>query len=39
MMLMNGLTITNQQIVYTEPNTAWHVMGTWEYGLKSTVLP
>jgi hypothetical protein len=32
-MLMNGLATTTQGMVYTEPNTAWKVMGPWEYRL------
>ena len=31
MMLMNGTAISNQALVYTEANTAWHVLGPWEY--------
>ena len=31
MMLMNGLAIASQGLVYTEPDTAWKIVGPWEY--------
>jgi hypothetical protein len=31
MMLMNGLTIASQGMVYSEPNTAWRPLGPFEY--------
>jgi hypothetical protein len=34
MMLMNRLTVISRTNVYTEPNTAWRVMGPYEYGVQ-----
>jgi hypothetical protein len=31
MMLMNGLAISSASMVYAEPNTAWKILGPWEY--------
>jgi hypothetical protein len=34
-MLMNGLSISAQGMIYQEPNSAWKVLGPWEYGKAS----
>jgi hypothetical protein len=35
---MNGLSIASEAMVYTEPDTAWRILGPWEYGNATGIL-
>jgi hypothetical protein len=38
MMQMNGLAISAAGMIYQEANTAWKILGPWEYGQSNGVL-